>query len=76
MDPRDLTKIRAFLGELLRDHDDHAAFADTESLINSGRLDSLAVVKLLSSWSPRSASISRRSNSIRNGSTPWTRSWP
>ena len=47
MDPRDLTKIRAFLAELLRKHDDHAAFADTESLINSGRLDSLAVVKLV-----------------------------
>jgi acyl carrier protein len=47
MDPRDLTKIRAFVGKLLRDHDDHAGFADTESLVNSGRLDSLAVVKLL-----------------------------
>ena len=48
MDPRDLTKIRTFLVELLRDHDDDAGFADTDSLVNSGRLDSLAVVKLVS----------------------------
>ncbi len=47
MDPVDLTRIRAFVAELLREHDDEAAFADAESLINSGRLDSLAVVKLV-----------------------------
>ena len=47
MDPRDLTKIRAFVAELLAKHDDHAAFADGESLIHSARLDSLAVVSLV-----------------------------
>ena len=47
MDPSDLTTVRTFLAELLRENDDHAAFADGESLINSGRLDSLAVVKLV-----------------------------
>ena len=40
-------KIREFLGDLLREHDDHAAFDDSESLIETGRLDSLAVVKLV-----------------------------
>jgi acyl carrier protein len=40
-------KIRAFVGELLGEHDDRAAFGDAESLIKGGRLDSLAVVKLV-----------------------------
>jgi len=40
-------KIRAFLGELLREHDDQAPFDDAESLIETGRLDSLAVVNLV-----------------------------
>ena len=40
-------KIREFLGGLLSEHDDHAAFDDTESLIETGRLDSLAVVNLV-----------------------------
>jgi acyl carrier protein len=43
----DRIKIRAFVEELLGEHDDHAAFGDTESLIKTGRLDSLAVVKLV-----------------------------
>jgi acyl carrier protein len=43
----DRTKIRAFLGGLLAEHDDHADFADSESLVATGRLDSLAVVKLV-----------------------------
>jgi len=43
----DRMKIRAFVEELLGEHDDHAAFGDTESLIKTGRLDSLAVVKLV-----------------------------
>jgi acyl carrier protein len=47
MDPGDRLKVRAFLGELLAAHDDHGAFGDTESLIAAGRLDSLAVVKLV-----------------------------
>jgi len=47
MDPGDRLKIRAFVEELLREHDDRAAFADGESLIRTGRLDSLAVVKLV-----------------------------
>lgn len=47
MDSRDLITIRAFMAELLAKQDDRAAFADGESLINSGRLDSLAVVSLV-----------------------------
>ncbi len=47
MAQNDLTAIRAFIAELLFEHDDHAAFDDTESLIKTGRLDSLAVVKLV-----------------------------
>lgn len=47
MDPGDRLKIRAFVEELLAEHDDHAAFGDTESLVKTGRLDSLAVVKLV-----------------------------
>jgi len=43
----DRMKVREFLGELLREHDDHAAFDDAESLIETGRLDSLAVVNLV-----------------------------
>jgi acyl carrier protein len=43
----DRMKIRDFLRELLREHDDHAAFDDAESLIASGRLDSLAIVNLV-----------------------------
>jgi acyl carrier protein len=42
----DRMKIREFLSGLLREHDDHAGFDDAESLIESGRLDSLAVVNL------------------------------
>ena len=47
MDPRDRLKIRTCIEELLREHDDHAEFGDAESLIRTGRLDSLAVVKLV-----------------------------
>jgi acyl carrier protein len=47
MDQGDRIKIRAFLEELLCEHDDHTAFGDAESLIKAGRLDSLAVVKLV-----------------------------
>ena len=43
----DRERIRAFIKELLVEHDDHAAFGDAESLIKAGRLDSLAVVKLV-----------------------------
>ena len=47
MDTDDRIKIRAFVQELLGEHDDHAAFGDGESLIKAGRLDSLSVVKLV-----------------------------
>ena len=47
MDQSDRLKIRAYVEELLGEHDDHAAFGDSESLIKAGRLDSLAVVKLV-----------------------------
>jgi acyl carrier protein len=40
-------RVRGFLAGLLRELDDHALFADAESLIESGRLDSLAVVNLV-----------------------------
>ena len=39
--------IRAFIAELLREQDDRAAFGDSDSLVKSGRIDSLAVVKLV-----------------------------
>lgn len=47
MDPAGRLKIRAFLTELLAERDDHGAFSDTESLTQSARLDSLAVVKIV-----------------------------
>lgn len=48
MDSSDRVKIRAFVETLLAEHDDRAPFADGESLIQAGRLDSLAVVTLVS----------------------------
>ena len=47
MDEGDRVRIRAFVRELLGEHDDRGAFGDAESLVKSGRLDSLAVVKLV-----------------------------
>ncbi len=47
MDAGDLVRVREFVAELLADHDDRAAFGDAESHVKSGRLDSLAVVKLV-----------------------------
>ena len=47
MDSSDRVKIRAFVERQLRDRDDLAAFADGESLIKAGRLDSFAVVNLV-----------------------------
>lgn len=43
----DRLKIRGFIEELLHEHNDHDAFGDDESLIQAGRLDSLAVVRLV-----------------------------
>lgn len=48
MDSSDRLKIRAFIETLLAEHDDRAPFGDGESLIQVGRLDSLAVVTLVS----------------------------
>jgi acyl carrier protein len=48
MSSSDRTQIRLFVTELLRDHDDSNGFTDDESLVKSGRLDSLSVVKLVS----------------------------
>lgn len=45
MELNDRARIRAFVEELLAEHDDRAPFGDTESLIKAGRLDSLAVAK-------------------------------
>ena len=47
MDQVDRVNIRAFVGQLLAEHDDRAAFGDADSLIKAGRLDSLAVVKIV-----------------------------
>jgi len=47
MDVNDKTRIRTFIEELLGEQDDRAPFGETESLIKSGRLDSLAVVKIV-----------------------------
>lgn len=47
MDRDDRLKIRAFLEELLAEHDDRASFGDDDSLVTSGRLDSYAVVKIV-----------------------------
>ena len=47
MDAGERLKIRAFVEQLLGERDDHKAFGDAESLIKAGRLDSLAVVKLV-----------------------------
>ena len=47
MDLQDRTRIRKFIEELLGEQDDRASFADDESLIKSGRLDSLAVTKMV-----------------------------
>ena len=47
MDAADRLKIRGFLAELLSERDDHGSFGDAESLMQSARLDSLAVVKIV-----------------------------
>jgi len=47
MDADERVKVRTFIAELLREHDDRDAFANGESLIKAGRLDSLAVVRLV-----------------------------
>ena len=47
MSKADLEKLRAFVASLLREHDDYADFSDAESLVKSGRIDSLSVVKLV-----------------------------
>lgn len=39
--------IRAFVAKQLAENDDRAPFGDAESLLGTGRLDSLAVVKLV-----------------------------
>ncbi len=43
----DRERIRAYLRELLDEHDDHEPIVDDQSMIKSGRLDSLVVVKLV-----------------------------
>ncbi|MBP5987481.1 MAG: hypothetical protein KA538_09905 [Azonexus sp.] len=47
MHQQDWVRIRTFITELLGEQDDRASFADDESLIKSGRLDSLAVTKMV-----------------------------
>lgn len=47
MDLNDRARIRTFIEELLGENDDRAPFGDSDSLIKSGRLDSLAVTKIV-----------------------------
>ena len=46
-DMNDRAAIRAFIAQLLGEQDDHDPFGDEDSLIRSGRLDSLAVTKIV-----------------------------
>jgi acyl carrier protein len=43
----DRAAIRTFLAQLLNEQDDRASFGDDDSLVKSGRLDSLAVTKIV-----------------------------
>ena len=43
----DRVTIRAFIAQLLDEQDDRTPFDDGDSLIKSGRLDSLAVTKIV-----------------------------
>ena len=47
MDNESVTKVRGYIEELLAGLDDQRSFDNTESLIKTGRLDSLVVVKLI-----------------------------
>lgn len=47
MNPADKLKLRDFLRQNLRDAGDPHAFADDDSLFISGRLDSLAMTRLV-----------------------------
>lgn len=47
MDLNDRARIRTFIEELLGENDDRAPCGDDDSLIKSGRLDSLAVTKIV-----------------------------
>ena len=43
----DRARVREFLQQLLAEQDDRAPFGDAESLVKAGRLDSLAVAKIV-----------------------------
>ena len=47
MDTNALAKLRAFVAELLADKNDTKGFADSDSLLDSGRLDSLATTEIV-----------------------------
>lgn len=47
MDLTDQNKLNAFIGTLLMENGDRTPFNDSDSLIKSGRLDSLAVTKIV-----------------------------
>lgn len=47
MNADDRTEVRGFIAQLLIKQDDHADFGDEDSLIRSGRLDSLAVTQIV-----------------------------
>ncbi len=47
MDNSDKKRVQSYIQELLYELDDHNPFSDSESLIKTGRLDSLVVVKLV-----------------------------
>jgi acyl carrier protein len=47
MDLNERTKVRGLIDNLLRERDDTAGFSDSESLFESGRLESLAAVEVV-----------------------------
>jgi acyl carrier protein len=47
MDLNEKTKVRGFIDNLLRERDDTVGFSDSESLFESGRLESLAAVEVV-----------------------------
>lgn len=47
MDSNALAKLRAFVTELLANKNDMQGFGDSDSLLDSGRLDSLATTEIV-----------------------------
>lgn len=47
MEVSDRAKVRAYVAKLLANGDDRVPFGDAESLVKAGRLDSLAVARIV-----------------------------